>query len=99
MPKKICFSKWLLVVDYLILGWLLWQLRADMHAEIDVTNLAIVIAAWIAQIAISSGFYYWKAKAENLIKILLQLMADLPKDMREKTDPNQMVDSVFNLKN
>ena len=99
MPKKVCFSKGILIGDYLILGLLLWELRADMREGIDVTNLVIVISAWIVKMGATDGFYFWKAKAENLIKILLQLMADLPKDMREKTDPNQIVDSVFNLKN
>ena len=59
--------------------------------------MAIVIGAWIAQVAISSGFYYWKSKSENLIKLPILLLADLPEDMREKADPNQIIASVLGI--
>ena len=64
---------------------------------IDTTNAAIVISAWIAQIAISSGCYYWKSKSENLIKLPILLLLDLPDDMREKADPNQIIASVLGI--
>lgn len=51
-----------------------------------------------AQIAVSSGFYYWKAKAENLLKMPIQLLDDLPEDMRERADPNQIIASVIGMK-
>lgn len=64
---------------------------------IDTTNAAIVISAWIAQIAISSGCYYWKSKSENLVKLPILLLLDLPDDMREKADPNQIIASVLGI--
>ena len=96
--RKLCFSKWLLIADYLVLVGLLVWLVVLSSQEKDTTNMAVVIAAWIAQIAVSSGFYYWKAKAENLVKMPIQMLKDLPEDMKEKSDPNQIIASVLGLK-
>lgn len=97
-PKGLCFSKKLLVVDYAILGILVAAFIVFTIFDKDTTNLAIVIGAWIAQLAVSSGCYYWKAKAENLIKIAIQMLIDLPEDMKEKADPNQIIASVLGMK-
>ena len=48
----------------------------------DTGNCSIVVSAWIAQVAISTGAYDWKAKAENLVKLPLLLLVELPKDIR-----------------
>lgn len=95
---KLCFSKKLLIADYVVLAVLLVWLVVLSNQEKDTTNMAVVIAAWIAQIAVSSGFYYWKAKSENLVKMPIQMLKDLPEDMKEKADPNQIIASVLGLK-
>lgn len=94
LASKLCFSKKLLIADYVILVLLMLLFLVPV---IDTTNLAIVIVAWVAQIAISSGCYYWKAKAENLVKMPILLLEDLPKDMRERADPNQIIASVLGI--
>ena len=91
---KYCFSKKLLMADYVIL---LLLIALFLVPETDKGNLSIVVVAWIAQIAISSGAYYWKAKSENLIKMPLQLLSELPEDMRERADPNQIIASVLGI--
>ena len=96
--QKWCFSKKLLVVDYVVLLLMVAVFMVFTVRGHDTSNCAVVVGAWIAQIAISSGFYYWKAKAENLIKMPIQLMAELPKDMRERADPNQIIESVIGMK-
>lgn len=95
---KLCFSKKLLIADYVVLTVLLVWLVVFSYQGKDTANLAIVIVAWIAQLAVSSGFYYWKAKSENLIKMPIQMLKDLPEDMKEKADPNQIIASVLGLK-
>ena len=92
--KKPCFSKKLLIADYAILLLLILMFFVP---SIDKNNLSMVLAAWIAQIAISSGCYYWKAKSENLIKMPILLLEDLPEDMRERADPNQIIASVLGI--
>ncbi len=47
----------------------------------DTGNCSIVVSAWIAQVAIGTGAYDWKAKAENLVKLPLLLLVELPKDI------------------
>lgn len=92
--SKLCFSKKLLIADYVIL---LLMFIGFFVSGVDTSNLSLVIVAWIAQIAISSGAYYWKAKSENLIKLPLTLLDDLPEDMRERADPNQIIASVLGI--
>lgn len=91
---KLCFSKKLLITDYVILGVLMLLF---LLPDGDKTNLAIVLVAWIAQIAISTGAYYWKAKAENLVKLPIVMLNDIPEDMREKVDPNSIIASVLGI--
>lgn len=92
--NKWCFSKKLLIADYAIL---LLLILLFLVPGTDKTNLATVIVAWIAQLAVSSGCYYWKAKSENLLKMPVLLLNDLPEDMREKADPNQIIASVLGI--
>lgn len=95
--QKFCFSKKLLVADYVILLLMIVSFFLFTMNGKDTSNCAVVVGAWIAQIAISSGFYYWKAKSENLIKMPVLLLNELPEDMREKADPNQIIASVLGI--
>lgn len=92
--KPLCFSKKLLIADYVILACMLLLFAVP---GLDTSNLALIVVAWIAQIAISSGAYYWKAKSENLVKLPMQLLKELPEDMREKADPNSIIASVLGI--
>ena len=82
------------MADYAIL---LLLILLFLMPETDKGNLSMVMVAWIAQIAISSGAYYWKAKSENLIKMPIQMLNELPEDMRERADPNQIIASVLGI--
>ena len=91
---KLCFSKKLLIADYTIL---LLMLAMFLVPGFDTLNWAIIAVAWIAQVAISTGAYYQKAKSENLVKLPLLLLAELPDDMRQRADPNQIIASVLGI--
>ena len=93
------FSKKLLIIDYAILAVLLAAFAIVVICGHDATNFAVVLCAWIAQVGISSAAYYWKSKSENLVKLPLLLLAKLPEDMREKSDPNQIIASVLGIGN
>lgn len=86
-----------MIADYIILLLLIAVFVVLALKGLDTSNAAIVISAWIAQLAVSSGFYYWKSKSENLIKMPILLLKDLPEDMREKADPNQIIASVLGI--
>ena len=92
--QKWCFSKKLLAVDYVILLLMVAAFMVFTVIGNDTSNCAVVVA----QIAVSSGFYYWKAKAENLLKMPIHLLDDLPEDMRERADPNQIIEAVIGMK-
>lgn len=84
------FSKILLLVDYLILPVLI--ICAALFPEID---FATIICAWIGQLAVSSGAYYWKAKNENRIKIPIKVIKSLPKDLRDSVDLTAIITSII----
>lgn len=96
---KLCFSKKLLITDYVVLFLMLIVFTILSFMDRNVTEWAVVIGVWGAQVAVSTGAYYWKARSENLLKMPMQLYKDLPKDVRDDVDINQLIDSVFNLKN
>jgi hypothetical protein len=86
-----------LIADYSILIILIAVFVVLALKGLDTPNAAIVLSAWIANCAIASGCYYWKSKSENLIKMPILLLVDLPDDMREKADPNQIIASVLGI--
>lgn len=91
------YSKKLMDRDYKILAVMLVVLIILIVLDRNATEWAIATGAWIAQIAISTGAYYWKAKSENLVKLPILLLKDLPEDMRERADPNQIISAVLGI--
>lgn len=91
------YSKKLLDRDYKILGVMLVILIVLIIFDKGATEWAVATGAWIAQIAISTGAYYWKSKSENLVKLPILLLNDLPEDMREKADPNSIISSIMTI--
>ena len=82
------FSKKLLICDYiifllLVLCHLIWG------------NLTEIIVAWAAQLGISSGFYYWKAKSENRTKIPIKVISSLPPDIRKEVNLTELIQTVI----
>lgn len=96
-PRRTEYSKKLMDRDYKILLVMLVVLAVLILVDRGAEAWSVVVAAWIAQIAISTGAYYWKSKSENLVKLPILLLKDIPDDMRERTDPNQIVSSVLGI--
>lgn len=81
--KKMELRKKLRIADDAILALMVAAFFVFNLNGHDTGNCSIVVSAWIAQVAISTGAYDWKAKAENLVKLpLLLLVVELPKDIR-----------------
>lgn len=99
MKKKVEFCKKLLIADYVILALLLIVFCLCVLRFYDTSNFAVILGAWITQIGITTGFYCWKAKAENMIKLPIYLLESLPAEMKERTDPNQVIMSVLGSTN
>lgn len=82
------FSKLLLIIDYIFMICLV--LLSLLNT--DVTAIAV---AWTAQVAISSGFYYWKAKNENRIKIPVDILRSLNEDEKGNIDLTQVITTII----
>ena len=80
------FSKKLLIADYVVLIALVVLQIIFPNIE-----LSAIIIAWMAQIAVSSGAYYWKARHENRMKIPISVIRSLPKSMRSEIDLTQII--------
>lgn len=84
------FSKKLLIADYSI--FLVILAAMVVFPNTDFTSIAL---AWIAQLAISSTAYYWKAKNENRTKVPINVVSSLPADIREQLDLTQIITSII----
>lgn len=82
------FSKLLIIVDYIFMVLLV---ILSLFNE----SLSQIAIAWIAQVGISSGFYYWKAKNENRIKIPVEILRSLTKEEKDSMDITQIITSVI----
>ncbi len=58
-------------------------------------ELATIAVAWTAQLAISTGFYYWKAKNENRIKIPMEIIKSLDEVEEDKIDLTQVITTLI----
>lgn len=97
LKAKCEFCKKLLIADYSVLILLIAAFLYMTLKGYDTYNYSIVLSAWIAQIGVCSGFYYWKAKAENLVKLPIYMLQEMPEDMKDRTDPNQIVASIISI--
>lgn len=82
------FSKWMIVIDYFFMILLI----ALSCFNYELVNLAV---AWIAQLAISTGFYYWKAKNENRIKIPMEIVRTLNEVENADIDVTQIITTLI----
>ena len=81
------FSKMLLIVDYAFMVLLIIVALAK-------PDTSVIAIAWVGQVAVSSGFYFWKAKNENRIKIPMRLLKSLHRDGSE-LDLNQIIHDII----
>lgn len=88
--KKPEFSKLLLLMDYL--GMAVLIVLTTKFPEIDFITLDV---AWIAQLGISSGAYYWKSKSDNRVKVPINVIKTLPKSMREEFNLTDVIVAII----
>ena len=71
-PKRLCCSKKIVVVSYVVTGLLTLTLVLGVFlapAQTNLSPLEVVTGLAWGETAVASGFYYWKARAENRIKL------------------------------
>lgn len=74
---KIQTSKLILLVDYIVAILLTVAVVVGAYLEHDMYQVSTVAVGWDAQLAVATGFYYWKAKNENRSKHAMILVKDL----------------------
>lgn len=55
----------------------------------------VLLGTWIIQLGVSSGAYYVLIKSEHKIELPIQLINDLPLDIKENVDMNQIITAVL----
>jgi hypothetical protein len=55
----------------------------------------VVLGTWIVQLGVSSGAYYVLIKSEHKMELPIQLLNDLPQDVKEQVDVTQVITSVL----
>lgn len=55
----------------------------------------ILLSTWIIQLGVSSGAYYVLIKSEHKMELPIQLLNDLPEDIKEQVDVTQVITSVL----
>ena len=55
----------------------------------------IFLSTWIVQLGVSSGAYYMMAKSEHKVELPMELINDLPQEIKDKVDMNQIITTVL----
>lgn len=61
----------------------------------NLDGFGIFFSAWIAQLGISSYAYYSMTKSEHKIELPIQLLNDLPQDVKEQVDMTSIITTVL----
>lgn len=95
-PPKIEFSK--------LIFWLVFGMTAAvavyscvlMWRTGDTTGLAYLIPACFGEFATATGFYYWKARKENEIKLMKAEGLKISKEDIMNDNPDETIDNDIN---
>ena len=85
--KRFEFSKIVAVIGMAMWVFVNLFALAMIALTLDLSPLAYVIGSVDAVVAVVLGFYYWKAKAENQIK-LRQEYGDLAREIEREDTPD-----------
>lgn len=76
----------------------------EMGVDVSTTTISppfnldmfgVFLSTWIIQLGVSSGAYYVLIKSEHKMELPIQLLNDLPQDVKDKVDVTQIITSVL----
>lgn len=76
----------------------------DMGVDISMVSISppfnldifgVFLSTWIVQLGVSSGAYYVLIKSEHKMELPVQLLNDLPQDIKDQVDVNQVITTVL----
>lgn len=70
-------SKLILLIDFLIAIFLSLAVIVGAFLQVEVSPITAIAVGWDAQLAVATGFYYWKSKNENRSKHAMKLVRQL----------------------
>lgn len=59
----------------------------------------VFLSTWIVQLGVSSGAYYVLIKSEHKMELPMELINDLPKNIKNQVDMTQIITSVLSCTN
>lgn len=62
---------------------------------LNLDGFGILLGIWIAQLGISSGAYYMLVKSEHKIQLPMQMINEMPDDIKEQVDMTQIITTVL----
>lgn len=65
----------------------------------DLNMFGTILAVWVGQLGISSAAYYVLIKSERKIELPIQFWNDLPEDIREKVNVNDVITTILTCTN
>lgn len=68
---------------------------ASITPPFNLDVFGVILGIWIAQLGLSSGAYYVLIKSEHKIELPIQLLNELPQDIKERVDLTQIITSVL----
>lgn len=93
---KIETSKKILVVSYIIAIVLTVIVVLCSFAGVECSNITtLASAAWI-ELSASNIFYYTMCKRLNVPKIVMRIYNDLPSELKEQVDINNLLSNLMN---
>lgn len=66
-----------------------------MSPPFNLDIFGVFLSIWIAQLGLSSGAYYVLIKSEHKMELPIQLLNDLPENIKEQVDLTQIITSVL----
>jgi hypothetical protein len=67
----------------------------DVTPPFNLDMFGVLLGTWIVQLGVSSGAYYVLIKSEHKMELPIQLLNDLPQDVKEQIDVTQVITSVL----
>lgn len=76
----------------------------EMGIDVSVTTISppfnldmfgIFLSTWVVQLGVSSTAYYVLIKSEHKMELPMQLLNDLPQDIKEQVDMTQIITTVL----
>ena len=55
----------------------------------------VLLGTWVIQLGVSSGAYYFMCKSDHKIQLPMQLVNEIPENIREQVDLTQIITTVL----